>query len=808
MALTRSIYPPILSAYQPAFDMKSKFGCKVYFQISTLNSLKEIKHVQLTCNNLVTNQNALNRDKWKNKIRFYKLNEITYDSEKGMYYLYIANSDIASGFQNDSYKIQIRFGTIEYTNEDDKASWLTSNLDKFSEWSTVCIIKAIPKPEFAVVGFSDDPEQETIIQTSALTCIGQYYCEDASEVLQSFRFKILSSTGEEIEDSGIISCPVYAGTNDYVTYVDNRQVIQYDVRAILEEQSGYILECSYITKNYYENSGEYNFSVSQGEHIPLNVEFIIIPDEKNGRNKIHLTFLDNNAIDNVAIRKSSNKSNFKIWEDVKIFSINDVIDTYIDADYIIESGIWYRYGIQRINNRNERGPIYFGTYGYYEYDHDNRTLIKTEKKEIINNYRDCFLYGNSVQLKLEYNTKISTFQNTVLESKTDTIGSKYAFIRRNGNVFYKEFPLNSLITGICDDEDLFTSDSKMYGGDGPALLYSQMNDKLNTSIYYDYNFEREYRNVVYNFLYDGKNKLFKSPTEGNILVRLMNITFSPEETLGRLIYNLNCNAYEQGEVNTKSLREFGILSGEDFNTSQEAKKILSCIGQLQGEMYNGKDLIAAAKEKYEKVESGYTYTVDEITSVHIEAPPGTRFRINGQLIEVGITGIYEYSDSPITDLVVYDVSEDTLEDEVWSTSSIIVDFEFNMAIKEDDSKNFVTITNSKATGEFYQQFKAGDDVVKMIQDRYYDSQEDFLTEVYAIDFIRIEAYDQAIELPNGTVIYKKVHFIINDIEPPFIMNDSSVYELQRDIVDIKSVKFLDDTVAKVEYICKIKKGIY
>jgi len=41
-----------------------------------------------------------------------------------------------------------------------------------------------------------------------------------------------------------------------------------------------------------------------------------------------------------------------------------------------------------------------------------------------------------------------------LEQKTNTIGGKYPFIFRNGNVYYKEFPISGLIS-YQTDEDFF-----------------------------------------------------------------------------------------------------------------------------------------------------------------------------------------------------------------------------------------------------------------------------------------------------------------------------------------------------------------
>ena len=59
------------------------------------------------------------------------------------------------------------------------------------------------------------------------------------------------------------------------------------------------------------------------------------------------------------------------------------------------------------------------------------------------------------QLKIRFNPKVSSFKNYILETKIDTIGSKYPFFFRNGSVKYKEFPINGLISCLMDEEQLF-----------------------------------------------------------------------------------------------------------------------------------------------------------------------------------------------------------------------------------------------------------------------------------------------------------------------------------------------------------------
>ena len=47
-------------------------------------------------------------------------------------------------------------------------------------------------------------------------------------------------------------------------------------------------------------------------------------------------------------------------------------------------------------------------------------------------FEDCFLYYGKRQLKIKFNPKISSFKKDVLETKIDTLGSKYPFIFKNG----------------------------------------------------------------------------------------------------------------------------------------------------------------------------------------------------------------------------------------------------------------------------------------------------------------------------------------------------------------------------------------
>jgi hypothetical protein len=65
---------------------------------------------------------------------------------------------------------------------------------------------------------------------------------------------------------------------------------------------------------------------------------------------------------------------------------------------------------------------------------------------VLCDFEDAFLYDGERQLKIRFNPQISSFKSTILESKVDTIGGKYPFVFRNGNVEYKEFSIAGLLS--------------------------------------------------------------------------------------------------------------------------------------------------------------------------------------------------------------------------------------------------------------------------------------------------------------------------------------------------------------------------
>lgn len=185
------------------------------------------------------------------------------------------------------------------------------------------------------------------------------------------------------------------------------------------------------------------------------------------------------------------------------------------------------------------------------YQYSNGIQYTYRRYSLYADFEDSFLTDkNGRQLKIRFNPKVSSFKTTILETKTDTIGAKYPFFFRNGNVNYKEIPISGLISLLMDDNHLFMGTSAQGsltrpGTNAPeSSTIADLPHNLSSS---NIRNEREFKLAVLDWLNNGEPKLFRSPTEGNYVVRLMNVTLQPNDTLGRMLHTFSATGYEVEE---------------------------------------------------------------------------------------------------------------------------------------------------------------------------------------------------------------------------------------------------------------------
>ena len=80
--------------------------------------------------------------------------------------------------------------------------------------------------------------------------------------------------------------------------------------------------------------------------------------------------------------------------------------------------------------------------------------------------------------------------------------------------------------------------------------------------------------LVLDWLTDGKPKLYKSYAEGNILVRLTDVSCTPNQQTGRLIYNFSATATEIGDSTIDNYFKYKITSLTEIgNTAAPIREI-------------------------------------------------------------------------------------------------------------------------------------------------------------------------------------------------------------------------------------------
>ena len=160
-------------------------------------------------------------------------------------------------------------------------------------------------------------------------------------------------------------------------------------------------------------------------------------------------------------------------------------------------------------------------------------------QEII--FEDIILFDNDsaggAQL-IRFNPSLSSLKRTQAESITQTLGGKYPVIRRNGDMDYYTFTLGGLISTL-------------------ALKNQYTNEAQRTLE------ERKFRKEFVDGLCNGHVKLFKAGPEGMMLVRITNVTLTPESKLGRDIYSFSATVTEVANATVDNLRRFNIYSPVD-----------------------------------------------------------------------------------------------------------------------------------------------------------------------------------------------------------------------------------------------------
>lgn len=548
MPIGNNLYPPVVDNKINVF-LKDNNYCRLYFSLSRFNNEDDIKYVLFSLKNFKTGRSILNAEISTDATNLFK-------DEEGRYYIDIKSTNTALGeFYNDTlYSIQLRFASKNASDIDNflikpqyprpgiatgpylSSKWIIENKEFLSEWSGVTFIKPILKPYIVINGFDNT---ETKITNQFLSNISgkiDYDIEqdeEEDEKLKKYCISIIDRNENEIYNSGFIYSNIY-----------NKNQIEYIItKNTQKEGRQYKLQITCETENGYIFSSSYNYMIIRDIAEKLSLFVDTVSNNKDASIDIIVKSNQGALIGNFIISRSSNKDtkDFSYYEDIYILSLEEPSLEFSWKDYTAESGVLYKYGIQRLDYQK------------------NRSVMSISTEPCMLDLDCSYLLDKERKLKIMYNSSISSFQSNFLDTKIDTIGSKYPFIVRTGAVEYKQFPISGLITFFCNEEGYFLNEELLYNGN--SEYYHAYNYKNNINEYNDTIGERIFREKVIEFLQNGEIKLFKSGTEGNVLVRLMDVSFTPEQILNRRIYSFSATAYEIDECSIDNYIKYKI---QDF----------------------------------------------------------------------------------------------------------------------------------------------------------------------------------------------------------------------------------------------------
>ena len=685
-----TLFPPILAASQPAFVSASSYAIK--FTMPELVSLSSIGHIQIKITKQSNNASIVKTEKYPDGIIYKKKSDINFANGE----VNILDSDLAApGWQQDTYyKVQMRFGAdsdLPWLNEGNlkefynwKTTQITNNTttyQTFGEWSTIMVLKCIDKPVIIIPNEQSSGSNGNVQFDSILHAVdtitpllsGNYGCI-SNEPVDKYRFRIYKnqSTDETnlFLDTGWLQHNV---TQDNVSLDKNwlqenqiKDLIgktpavlstdKYRFKQALSENEQYTLIYSVITKNGYEGSSNPSyFEVIPSRLNQLTGMSLEVYDHTNaltneeGCMVLAIDFKDNIS-GNFIIIRTDEYSNYTYWEDLCYFTVIGAKNIVYKTDYTIESGIKYKYAIVKENSAGYRSiPL-------MEKDAPARWV----------DFQYNYLLSEKGHIRLMYDNTIQSFKKNVSQNKQDTLGGKYPTITKNGYAYYSEFQVEGLISIEQEITDYIDADGfKFKAGDclvgadkicfsayskdnyfhradgsdeaGEVFTYQVNNLENINNLTDDYYFvERKYREIIIDFLNDGEYKLYKSPTEGNILVVLTEVSLTPKEELGRLVYSFSATAVEVDEPSLKNLNEFNLINIGEFQ--EQIGDTRTICGQVSGLFTESDDIMQAIIKNCHQVidNSDYEYQFKDLKAISIDAYPNQDFNTQINVINTEI----------------------------------------------------------------------------------------------------------------------------------------------------------------------------
>lgn len=617
MALITKLYPPIINGVLPAFYKHQAVENRdwvvkivVPFSMSRMVPNEKVKSMFLRLKTVQTNE-----------VQYCSYTR-EFNIDEGVAYFYLTEAEANQLHEGLFYKAQLAYCGVAVSET------VKPTIADAGYFSTVGITKCIAKPTVEIANF--DAKKVNLYSNRFLGVYKQDTIKgDCNEKVYSYIFTITDVNGNEYLTSGV----QLHNINTDIDHDSSQD--EFYVHKLIPEGELYFIQYTVTTVNGLVISSP-QYRIMAAESIAMEKKITVLPElnydegyiqinfrgprryELDSENQSLLVTEEDACAGLYLLSRGYLKDDYMVWEDIARFNLNNELPSkHYERDFTIEQGVTYQYRLQQYN--------LFGIYSAPVYS-----------KEIYADFEDMFLYDGKRQLKVRFNPKVSSFKVDIPEQKIETIGSKYPFIFRNGNVYYHEFPISGLISYQLDEAKLFLDGSGIvdatmlennfeyrypyrgtngdltyfkephstimtikdpkvhdtfsspqmtptssaapvqytaqevlqtlhYQNDSPSLKFGYQKVPTN-EIRKDKDLtsenlmsERYFKLSVLQWLTNGEIKLFRSPGEGNYLVRLLNTSMTPNDTLGRMLHTFNTTAYEIDDLNYDNLLKYKLI---------------------------------------------------------------------------------------------------------------------------------------------------------------------------------------------------------------------------------------------------------
>lgn len=598
MAL-QPLYPPILPGTTPPFYTKEKgtYLLTVPFSLNKLNLIQDIGGVKLKIRDADTDIELARVNAIPTSI------SLSLEGCQATFDLSHVNGINVGKY----YKIQLAYLDID-------------NVSNIGYYSTISIVKCTAYPTVSILGLTS-----STINGDITYYTGKYKnLDDPTEKSSSYQFTLYDDNENVLITTGWTAHN--ANTNDTKYESTDNYTLSY----VLNETDRYKIQYSVTTQNglvvhspMYILSGSSSISPLIDVVIDAQLNYdngcvdVWLNPSKKYNNLYQGTFM---------LSRMCSKDNYK--SQIQIFSFmlkGELPNKPVFHDFTVEHGYTYKYTLQQYN-----------TYNIYS------SRLYSNTVEVY--FEDAFLFDGHRQLKIRFNPKVSSFKTVIQDTKKNTLGSKYPFFFRNGIVEYKEFPISGLISYLMDENEFFFQKTTELNMDP---FFEPTTNIVDQNISY----ERRFKMAVLDWLNDGCLKLFRSPAEGNYLVRLSNVSLSPTDTVSRMLHTFSCTADEIADCTPTNLQHYGFLDTTSeletlalrFATINFDNYIETLIGTLQHSSNTANASAATVEAALE--EFAHTDLFDGRQCVYFkfdECEPGeTWFTFGNEKYVIGATGSYE-----------------------------------------------------------------------------------------------------------------------------------------------------------------------